>query len=90
MIENVLKCSNLFLFKAATASIEGKMSKSLKKLLKKVASKELHEELAVADAKVGNLIQVSYFYSCHHKGFENINFADKFPLQIVCDNFCTY
>jgi len=49
---------------AATASIEGKMSKSLKKLLKKVASKELQEELAVADAKVGNLIQEKFDISC--------------------------
>jgi len=49
---------------AATASIEGKMSKSLKKLLKKVASNELQEELAVADAKVGNLIQEKFDISC--------------------------
>lgn len=49
---------------AATASIEGKMSKSLKKLLKKVASKELQEELAVADAKVGNLIQEKFDITC--------------------------
>merc|ERR1711909_102829 len=49
---------------AATALVEGKMSKSLKKLLKKVASNELQEELAVADAKVGNLIQEKFDISC--------------------------
>ena len=46
------------LFLAATASVEGKMSKSLKKLMKKVASKDITEEMAVADAKVGNIIKV--------------------------------
>jgi len=49
---------------AATAAIEGKMSKSLKKLLKKVASSEIHEQLAVADAKVGNMIQEKFDISC--------------------------
>ena len=49
---------------AATASVEGKMSKSLKKLMKKVASKEVHEEMAVADAKIGNLIKV-YFLAIY-------------------------
>ena len=49
---------------AATASVEGKMSKSLKKLMKKVASKEVHEEMAVADAKIGNLIKV-YFVAIY-------------------------
>ena len=34
------------------------MSKALKSLMKKVVAKEAHEELAVADAKLGNVIKV--------------------------------
>jgi len=49
---------------AATAAIEGKMSKSLKKILKKVAANEIHEQLAVADAKVGSMIQEKFDISC--------------------------
>ena len=51
-------------FSAATASVEGKMNKPLKKLLKKLVVKEAHEELAVADAKLGNCIKVRprFFY----------------------------
>jgi len=49
---------------AATASVEGKMSKSLKKLMKKVASTDLQEELAVADAKIGNIIKEKFDISC--------------------------
>lgn len=33
------------------------MSKGLKKVLKKVVAKEAHEELAVADAKLGSSIK---------------------------------
>ena len=43
---------------AATAAIEGKMSKSLKKVLKKVFASDAHEQLAVADAKLGSVIKV--------------------------------
>ncbi|KAK3083373.1 hypothetical protein FSP39_020995 [Pinctada imbricata] len=49
---------------AATASVEGKMSKSLKKLMKKLVVKEAHEELAVADAKLGNVIKDKFNISC--------------------------
>lgn len=45
-------------FAAATAAVEGKMSKTLKKLMKKLVSSDTQEELAVADAKLGNLIKV--------------------------------
>ncbi|KAL5005759.1 hypothetical protein ScPMuIL_016917 [Solemya velum] len=48
---------------AATANVEGKMSKSLKKIMKQIA-KEAHEELAVADAKLGNTIKEKYNISC--------------------------
>ena len=43
---------------AATAAIEGKMSKSLKKILKKVFTSEVQEQLAVADSKLGSVIKV--------------------------------
>ena len=43
---------------AATASVEGKMSKGLKKVLKKVYSEDLQDQLAVADAKLGSVIKV--------------------------------
>jgi len=43
---------------ATTAAVEGKMSKSLKKLLKKLVIGEAQEQLAVADAKLGNVIKV--------------------------------
>lgn len=44
---------------AATAAIEGKMSKGLKKVLKKVFASDAHEQLAVADAKLGSVIKVT-------------------------------
>ncbi|XP_037268482.2 nop5 ribonucleoprotein [Rhipicephalus microplus] len=49
---------------AATAAVEGKMSKSLKKALKKIVAKEAHESLAVADAKLGNVIKEKFDISC--------------------------
>ena len=48
----------LFAFAATTAAVEGKMSKTLKKVLKKLVVKEAQETLAVADAKLGNAIKV--------------------------------
>ena len=47
-----------FAFAATTAAVEGKMSKTLKKMLKKLVVKEAQETLAVADAKLGNAIKV--------------------------------
>lgn len=44
---------------AATAAVEGKMGKGLKKVLKKVFSSDVQEQLAVADAKLGGVIKVS-------------------------------
>ena len=43
---------------AATASVEGKMGKGLKKVLKKVFASDMTEQLAVADAKLGSVIKV--------------------------------
>merc|ERR1711977_57079 len=43
---------------AATAMVEGKLDKSLKKFLKKnIVDKELNDDLIVSDAKVGGLIK---------------------------------
>ncbi|KAG7208567.1 hypothetical protein KM043_014780 [Ampulex compressa] len=48
---------------ATTAAVEGKLSKSLKKTLKKHCV-ELQEQLAVADAKLGNAIKDKLSLSC--------------------------
>ena len=42
---------------ATTAAVEGKMSKSLRKLLKKVVAKDLQNQLLLADAKLGSAIK---------------------------------
>ncbi len=39
--------------------VEGKLGKSLKKVLKKVVAKEAHEQLAITDAKLGGVIKVN-------------------------------
>ena len=52
-----------FMFLAATAAVEGKMSKSLKKVLKKIVAKDIHQELAVADAKLGGVIKVRNLFN---------------------------
>ncbi|XP_076670193.1 nop5 ribonucleoprotein isoform X1 [Andrena cerasifolii] len=48
---------------ATTAAVEGKLCKSLKKILKKYCV-ELQEQLAVADAKLGNAIKDKLSLSC--------------------------
>lgn len=54
----ILSLSNFFV--AANATIEGKVSKPLKKLLKKLVIDKAQEEFAVADAKLATNIKV-YF-----------------------------
>ncbi|XP_058470508.1 nucleolar protein 58 [Solea solea] len=49
---------------AATALVEGKISKNLKKVLKKVVAKEAHEQLAISDAKLGGVIKDKLDLSC--------------------------
>ena len=49
---------------AATALVEGKMSKTLKKMLKKIIAEDAHEKLDVADAKLGNVIHEKLEMSC--------------------------
>ncbi|XP_026283058.1 nucleolar protein 58 isoform X1 [Frankliniella occidentalis] len=50
---------------ATTAAVEGKVSKMLKKMLKKqVAAEGVHNELLVADAKLGNAIKDKLSLSC--------------------------
>ncbi len=51
---------------AATAAVEGKMGKSLKKMLKKLVAKDAQEKLAVADAKLGQAIQSKLELQCVH------------------------
>lgn len=46
---------------ATTAAIEGKLSKPLKKILKKI---DAHEKIAVADAKLGGVIKEKMNLSC--------------------------
>ena len=49
---------------SATAAVEGKMSKGLKKMLKKIVAKDAKEKLAVADAKLGHAIQEKLDLQC--------------------------
>ncbi|XP_063788661.1 nucleolar protein 58 [Pseudophryne corroboree] len=51
---------------AATALVEGKISKNLKKVLRKIAAKEAHEQLAISDAKLGGVIKEKANISCVH------------------------
>jgi len=52
---------------AATAATEGKMGKQLKKFLKdNIISKEVQDELAVSDAKVGQVIKEKLGIKCVH------------------------
>ncbi|KAI3366023.1 hypothetical protein L3Q82_009854, partial [Scortum barcoo] len=51
---------------AATALVEGKIGKSLKKVLKKVVAKEAHEQLAISDVKLGGVIKEKLDVSCVH------------------------
>ncbi|XP_070814067.1 nucleolar protein 58 isoform X2 [Chaetodon trifascialis] len=51
---------------AATAIVEGKIGKSLKKVLKKVVAKEAHEQLAISDAKLGGVIKEKLDLNCVH------------------------
>uniref|UniRef100_A0A8D2NKG7 Nucleolar protein 58 n=1 Tax=Zosterops lateralis melanops TaxID=1220523 RepID=A0A8D2NKG7_ZOSLA len=61
------KLSLIFLFyTASTALVEGKLSKNLKKILKKIVAKDAHEQLAVADAKLGGVIKEKLNLSCIH------------------------
>ena len=53
---------------ATTAAVEGKMSKSLKKMLKKIVAEDAHDKLAVADAKLGNSIKEKLDLSCVYDG----------------------
>lgn len=58
-ISNSSVCLVFFFLTAATALVEGKINKNLKKVLKKVVAKEAHEQLAISDAKLGGVIKVS-------------------------------
>lgn len=49
---------------AATAFVEGKLCKSLKKTLKKLVSEDVQNELLVADAKLGAAIKSKLSLKC--------------------------
>lgn len=49
---------------ATTAAVEGKLSKSLKKMLKRVIDKDVQDQLLVADAKLGNAIKDKLSLQC--------------------------
>merc|ERR1712088_639280 len=49
---------------SAAALIKGKMSKGLKKVMKKLAASDAHEKLAVADAKLGSVIKKKFELDC--------------------------
>lgn len=49
---------------ATTAAVEGKVSKSLKKVLKNHIEKNLNEQLLVADAKLGSAIKEKFSLQC--------------------------
>jgi len=49
---------------AATAAVEGKLCKTLKKTLKKLVSEDVQNELLVADAKLGNAIKDKLALKC--------------------------
>merc|ERR1711892_334576 len=51
---------------AAVALTEGKIAKSLKKMLKKLAADEVQAQLAVADSKLGGIIRDSIGLECIH------------------------
>lgn len=49
---------------AATAAVEGKVSKILKKTLKKLVDEDVQNQLLVADAKLGNAIKDKLALQC--------------------------
>jgi nucleolar protein 58 len=49
---------------ATTAAVEGKLSKNLKKMLKKLVIEETQEQLLVADAKLGGAIKEKLDINC--------------------------
>lgn len=49
---------------ATTAAVEGKLSKCLKKVLKKYVDKEVQDQIAVADAKLGSAIKDKLNLQC--------------------------
>jgi len=49
---------------SAAALIEGKMSKGLKKVMKKLVASDAQEKLAVADAKLGQVIKKKFELDC--------------------------
>lgn len=76
---------------AATALVEGKLGKSLKKVLKKIVAKEAHEQLAISDVKLGGVIKVGdtiifyYLYTANKNNTSNCScfFQEKLDLSCI-------
>ncbi|OQV20762.1 Nucleolar protein 58 [Hypsibius exemplaris] len=51
---------------AATAAVEGKIGKKLKKVLKKIVAEDANEQLAVADSLLGKVIKDKFNLTCVH------------------------
>ncbi|CAF4752448.1 unnamed protein product, partial [Rotaria sp. Silwood2] len=49
---------------AATATVEGKISKPLKKLLKRLVDPDVQEQLLVADSALGKAIKEKFSFDC--------------------------
>ncbi|KAI4470324.1 nucleolar protein 5 nucleolar protein nop5 nop58 [Holotrichia oblita] len=49
---------------ATTAAVEGKLSKSLKKVLKKFVDKEVQDKILVGDSKLGSVIKEKFSVQC--------------------------
>lgn len=81
---------NFCLCIAATATIENKMCKPLKKLLKKLVAGEAHEQLAVADAKLGNVIKVCYVISSFGKQTKNESPSKSSLITLNGTLICTW
>ncbi|CAF4325837.1 unnamed protein product, partial [Adineta steineri] len=49
---------------AVTATVEGKISKPLKKLLKRLVNSDIQEKLLVADSALGKAIKEKFSFEC--------------------------
>ena len=71
---------------AVTATVEGKISKPLKKLLKRLVDPDVQEQLLVADSALGKAIKVSDCLSRTHARSPFIFVQEKFSFDCVCNS----
>ncbi len=81
---------------AATATVEGKISKPLKKLLKRLVDPDVQDKLLVADATLGKAIKVCFFDICFSHSITDFSYSRKnsvlivyviVPYKILCVSF---